>query len=302
MNYINIPFFQPKKGFVSEYNLETFSGLHPNTQKIFSEYFLQRKDDDLECKPSEFLELYRFLDFSLLTETPEFKRNLPVFRRFLYNNRNDLELTTNTIPIHKNPYYIFKSNTFESYFDMYCIQLGIKGDSYEEKYNLLGYDDISEYLRTKCKINGVGCKKEKVKLDINNTFQVNALITSNSSAYENIDLLLKNWEENRNDLSLHYYGIGHAHLGDIDRAYKIFQLNWELNKNIISYRMILRIDMFNRKKYVIEDIKKNWEENGDIGSMNDYASILWNRGRCKEAENLVIKNTSDSIVSYATMM
>ena len=178
-----------KYEFFRKKNAQSYEELSANTKNAFRKHFVYELDGELTITVDEFRELLRFLNYTCVDQHQNYRDNLPRFRRFIFEHRENFQLTRETILIHHNPFYIFgHDDKLHDLINMYCVVLGIDiATRWKDKYIIFKSkenDPLCAYLCGFCLANAVG------------------IIMNEEDA---LAIHLKNWNENRYTLSLSCY-------------------------------------------------------------------------------------------------
>ena len=270
-------FFGEKKGFatagwpslVSERDATTagsgYDKLSAPVKAAFRKYFVYEMDGELAnvsnvanvdgFTPAECLELLQFLNYSCIDTHQDYFNNLPRFRRFIHEHRDNEELTHATILIHHNPYYVIGSDDDRDIINMYCITIDVDIRlHWKKKYEIFasGTSTMHKYLQAIC-LDDIGYYNEAVydyfemfhQMCRENQFTIGYAKFVDMSPHnnQNVDAdarqLQKNWDEKKCAASLHelakYYDDNNQSSRS-EKGCQLYLLNWEENRHYDSLR------------------------------------------------------------------
>ena len=259
-------FFQKKNGFAEEKNAQSYEELSANTKNAFRKHFVYELDSELTITVDEFRELLHFLNYTCVDQHQNYHDNLPRFRRFIFEHRENFQLTRETILIHHNPFYIFgRDDGLHDLINMYCVVLGIDiATRWKDKYIIFKSkenDPLCAYLCGFCLAHGVG------------------IIMNKEDA---LAIHLKNWNENRYTPILSCYISIKADLKqEADKKLRDdFCREVEISKPArLYYKLAYRF--YNGTAGFVENRveavrlwKKGWEQNRDYNCLGEYADCV----------------------------
>ena len=123
---IVVPFFKNSE-HLARYpviKINDVNGLSLTVQRIFRE-LVYEQCLDINCTKEQFIELINFLrDISF--DKPQFK---PLYRRYLFNHRDDKDFMIKTSHIHNDPYFLYKNDNINSTLMLNWLNMGNHDES-----------------------------------------------------------------------------------------------------------------------------------------------------------------------------